>query len=81
MNRVRLQRGDQRQVELLARVEKLLRRSRQVDCRFCAVYRCELSDGVTDSSSPVLVVLRVQPGGVSCHHPNRLFTRVSSAPP
>ena len=30
-------------------------------------------------SHPDLVVPRLRPGGVSCHHPNHLFTRVSSA--
>jgi hypothetical protein len=30
--------------------------------------------------NPVLVVLRLRPGGVSCHHPNHLFTRASSGP-
>ena len=32
-------------------------------------------------ANDVLVVPRLQPGGVSCHHPNHLFTRVSKAPP
>ena len=31
-------------------------------------------------SRKVLVILRLQAGRASCHHPDHLFTRVSNAP-
>src|SRR3954451_23964246 len=33
-----------------------------------------------DDFTGVSPVLRLRPGGVSCHHPNHLFTRVSNRP-
>ena len=56
-----------------------VRRSLQ-GCRCCAVYTGSVQRQCRRRKSRrVLIVLRVQPGGVSCHHPDHLFTRVSNA--